>query len=76
MITQAELMALALQLKEMGASIQVNPEDLQSYYPDVDEKSFYLPTNLPKTFYLGDTKMLRKLNTPNANVFRRLHGIS
>lgn len=60
-------------VQELGGSVNVDKETVEAYYPEVDD-SFYVP-KAPKGFYLGDTKMLRKLNTPNANVLRRLHGI-
>jgi len=72
MITQAELLSLALKLKEMGQQVEVNPEELEAYFPDVD-KSMYLPTDIPKNFYfdaealrqagqLGDMKPLTRVN--------------
>jgi len=69
-----ELLKLASVLQQMGAEVEVDPEELRAYYPDVEEKSFYLPSNLPKNFYY-DGEGLRKLTTVNSGVFRRLLGI-
>jgi len=60
--------------KELGEGTEVSPEELEAYYPDVDVRSFYLPTNLPKNFYY-DAEGLKKLSRVNSNVFRRLLGI-
>ena len=60
-------------VQSLGGQVSVDREAVESYYPEVED-SFYVP-KAPKGFYLGDTKRLRKLNTPSANVFRGLLGI-
>lgn len=59
-------------VEQLGKGVQVDGEELESYYPKVED-SFYVP-KAPKGFYLGDTRMLRKLNTPDAKVLRKLVG--
>jgi len=66
--------AAAMELvQSIGGDVQIDSESVEAYYPEVEE-SFYVP-KAPKGFYTGDTKMLRRLNTPSASVFRSLLGI-
>lgn len=67
-------MSIVMSLAEqLGGEVQVSREELEAYYPEVED-SFYVP-KAPKGFYLGDTALLRRLNTPSAKVFRKLLGI-
>ncbi len=75
--------ALAMTLlQELGGEVRVDPEELESYYPQV-ESDFYVPTKIPKNFYydaeglrraskVGD---MRSLTAVDPGVFRRLLGI-
>lgn len=64
----AAAMTLAEQL---GESVEVTPEGVQAYLPDIsdedDIRSFYIP-KVPKGFYTGCFARLRQLTTPG---FRR-----
>lgn len=82
-VDPTRLSAAMTLVEALGGQVAVDPEAVKSYYPDIDEESFYLPHNLPDNFYY-DAKGLRKLNEPgnmrgltsvNSNVFRRLLGI-
>ena len=73
-MTPEELFEMARVLKQIGADVRVSADELDAYYPRIDEKSFYLPSNLPKDFYY-DGPGLRKLSTVNSDVFRRLLGM-
>jgi len=81
MITQAELIELVKILKEQGVQVQVDPEELEGYFPEVED-SFYVP-KVPSNFYydakglrdagrIGD---MRGLTSVNSKVFRRLLGL-
>lgn len=76
-------MSLIMSLvQELGTEVQVDPEELQAYYPQVED-SFYMPRNVPKNFYYdaqglrkaGKIGDMRDLTSVNANVFRRLLGL-
>ncbi len=77
-------LSAAMTLVEMlGGQVSVDQEALQAYYPKVDEKSLYMPTNVPKNFYYdaeglrnaGRIGNMRSLTSVNSNVFRKLLGI-
>ena len=69
-------LSAALSLVEaLGGQVPVDTEAVKSYFPDIEERSFYLPTNIPKNFYY-DAPGLRSLTMVNSGVFRRLLGIS
>ncbi len=72
-IDPTKMAAMMTIVQELGGGIEVNPEELNAYFPQV-EKSFYLPTNIPKNFYY-DADGLRSLSTVNSGVFRKLLGI-
>lgn len=73
-MTPDELMALAKQLQALGASVKVDPEELEGYFPEVEsERDFYLP-RVPKNFYY-DAEKLRSLSRVDSSVFRRMLGI-
>lgn len=73
-MNQEELLQLAQTLAAIGTEIEVSPEELNAYYPQVDEQSFYLPAK-PKPGFYYDGPGLRQLTTVNPEPFRRLLGI-
>lgn len=56
----AELIELAKMIKATGMEVQVDPKELEAYFPRVED-SFYLPTNLPENFYF-DRKGLKDVS--------------
>lgn len=73
-VDPSKLSAALTLVEALGGQVQVSRDELDAYYPDVDTKSFYLPTNVPKNFYF-DADGLKRLSTVNSGVFRRLLGI-
>jgi len=69
--TEADLLKLAQALKQLGVSVEVDPEELEAYYPHHQEGWYYPDKPLPAY----DGKTLRGLSTVNSGVFRRLLGI-
>jgi hypothetical protein len=76
-ITEAELMKLAQMLVASGMKVKIDPEKVKEYFPQPDTEgsifSFYVP-KAPKGNGV-DYATLRKLTSPNYNVFRKLLGV-
>lgn len=70
-VDPSKLSALMPLLEELGASTQVNQEELKSYYPEVGDSDWYIP-KAPKGFYTGCFEALREASKPDFNYLRKL----
>lgn len=64
-----QTLALARALKELGEELELSSEEAEAYTPEVDGLDFYLP-RVPKGFYTGCFKELRKLTMPKFRMRR------
>ncbi len=82
-IDPTKLSAAMTLVEALGGQVSVDPEAVKSYYPDVDEESFYLPSHVPSNFYYdakglrdaGRVGNMRSLTSVSSSVFRKLLGM-